>query len=132
MLPSKIPLVISLYNYRTVYYYSCICFFHAVQKHFYSSFPPSFLLALQLGVSFGLLNNLPPFFSPSEADYVVSEQFSFYGMRLLASRPTPKPGGPGYSCSSSSYPLTCLAWVTLCYCRHSSQGLKSTQTPPPR
>jgi hypothetical protein len=26
---------------------------------------------------------------PSEADYVVSEQYSFYGVRLLASRPTP-------------------------------------------
>jgi hypothetical protein len=26
---------------------------------------------------------------PSEAEYPVSEQFSFYGMRLLASRPTP-------------------------------------------
>jgi hypothetical protein len=25
----------------------------------------------------------------SEADYVVSEQFSFYGVRLVASRPTP-------------------------------------------
>jgi hypothetical protein len=25
----------------------------------------------------------------SEADYVVSKQFSFYGVRLLASRPTP-------------------------------------------
>jgi hypothetical protein len=30
---------------------------------------------------------------PSEADYPVSEQFSFYGMRLLVSRPTPKPRG---------------------------------------
>jgi hypothetical protein len=29
-------------------------------------------------------------FSPAEADYLVSEQFSFYGVRLLASRPTPK------------------------------------------
>jgi hypothetical protein len=26
----------------------------------------------------------------SEADCLVSEQFSFYGVRLLASRPTPK------------------------------------------
>jgi hypothetical protein len=26
---------------------------------------------------------------PSEADYPVSEQFSFYGMRLLASQPIP-------------------------------------------
>jgi hypothetical protein len=54
-----------------------------------SSFLPSFLSALQLGVSFGLLNSLPPFFSPSEGDYLVSEQFSFYDVRLLASRPTP-------------------------------------------
>jgi hypothetical protein len=58
---------------------------------------PSFLSALQLRVSFGLLNNLPPFFilhlsspslhfhfNPSEADYLVSEQFNFYGVRLLA------------------------------------------------
>jgi hypothetical protein len=51
-------------------------------------FLPSLLSALQLGVSFGLLNNQPPFFSPSEADYLVPEQFSFYGVRL-ASRPTP-------------------------------------------
>jgi hypothetical protein len=28
-------------------------------------------------------------FHPSEADYLVSEQFSFYGARLLVSRPTP-------------------------------------------
>jgi hypothetical protein len=28
-------------------------------------------------------------FHPSEADYVVSEHFSFYGVRLLVSRPTP-------------------------------------------
>jgi hypothetical protein len=35
-------------------------------------------------VSFGLLNNLPPFFSPPEVDYLVSEQFSFYSVRLLA------------------------------------------------
>jgi hypothetical protein len=28
-------------------------------------------------------------FHPSEADYLVSEQFSFYGVRVLASRPTP-------------------------------------------
>jgi hypothetical protein len=28
-------------------------------------------------------------FHPSEADYLVSEQFSFYGVRLLASRPNP-------------------------------------------
>jgi hypothetical protein len=28
-------------------------------------------------------------FHPSEADYLVPEQFSFYGMKLLVSRPTP-------------------------------------------
>jgi hypothetical protein len=28
-------------------------------------------------------------FRPSEADYLVPEQFSFYGVRLLVSRPTP-------------------------------------------
>jgi hypothetical protein len=28
-------------------------------------------------------------FHPFEADYLFPEQFSFYGMRLLASRPTP-------------------------------------------
>jgi hypothetical protein len=27
-------------------------------------------------------------FHPSEADYLVPEQFSFYGVRLLVSRPT--------------------------------------------
>jgi hypothetical protein len=32
-----------------------------------------------------------PFIHPSEADYLVPEQFSFYGVRLLASRPTPQP-----------------------------------------
>jgi hypothetical protein len=58
-------------------------------------------------MSFDLLNNPPPFFSilhlssrsfadvdfrsihPSEAAYLVSKQFSFYGMMLLVSRPTP-------------------------------------------
>jgi hypothetical protein len=30
-------------------------------------------------------------FHPSEADYLVPEEFSFYGMGLLASRPTPNP-----------------------------------------
>jgi hypothetical protein len=28
-------------------------------------------------------------FNPSEADYLLAEQFSFYDVRLLASRPTP-------------------------------------------
>jgi hypothetical protein len=49
-----------------------------------------------------------PIFHPSEADYLVSEQFSFYGERLLASRledqgiplrlaPTPWPVWHGWS-----------------------------------
>jgi hypothetical protein len=29
-------------------------------------------------------------FHPSEADYLVPEQFRLYGVRLLVSRPTPK------------------------------------------
>jgi hypothetical protein len=29
-------------------------------------------------------------FHPSETDYLLPEQFSFYGVRLLASRPTPR------------------------------------------
>jgi hypothetical protein len=69
------------------------------------TFLPSLLLslpsALQLRVSFGLLNNLPPFFPilyqlglpiflvVLEADYLVSQQFNFCVVRLLASRPTP-------------------------------------------
>jgi hypothetical protein len=58
-----------------------------VSCHFF----PSFLSALQLRVSFGLLNNLPPFFSvhPSIRGCLVSEQFSFNDMRLLASSLTP-------------------------------------------
>jgi hypothetical protein len=31
----------------------------------------------------------------SEAEYPVSEQYSFYGMKLLASRPTPSLGDQG-------------------------------------
>jgi hypothetical protein len=54
-----------------------------------------------------------PFIPSIEADYLVPEQFSFYGVRLLVSRPTPTPGGPGYPSSSGSYTLTCLAWVPL-------------------
>jgi hypothetical protein len=34
-------------------------------------------------------------FHPSEADYLVPEQFSFYGVRLLVSRPTPNLGDQG-------------------------------------
>jgi hypothetical protein len=34
-------------------------------------------------------------------------------VRLLASHPTPQPGGPGYPSSSGSYPLTCPERVTL-------------------
>jgi hypothetical protein len=71
------------------YFYEYLHFFQGYKYAMTAFILPSFLSALQLGVSFGLLNNLPPFFSPSEAACVVSEQFSFYGVRLLASRPTP-------------------------------------------
>jgi hypothetical protein len=43
---------------------------------------------LQLGVSFGLLNNLPPFFT-SDADNVVSEQFSFLRCEVVTLTPNP-------------------------------------------
>jgi hypothetical protein len=36
-------------------------------------------------------------FHPSEADYLVYEQFSFYGVRLLVSRPTPNLEDQGIS-----------------------------------
>jgi hypothetical protein len=36
-------------------------------------------------------------FHPSEADYLIPEQFSFYNVRLLASRPTPNPEDQGIS-----------------------------------
>jgi hypothetical protein len=70
-----------------------------------------------------------------EADYLVSKQFSVYGVRLLASRPTP-------NLEDQNIPLllATTAWPVrhgwpyhyLRYRRHSSQGLGSTQTPPPR
>jgi hypothetical protein len=36
-------------------------------------------------------------FHPSEVDYLVSEQFIVYGVRLLVSRPTPKLEDQGIS-----------------------------------
>jgi hypothetical protein len=50
---------------------------------------PSFPSALQLRVSFGLLNNLPPFFSIPWLTVWFLNNLVFYGVRLLASRPTP-------------------------------------------
>jgi len=45
---------------------------------------------------------------------VVSVAYAvFYGARLLALRPTLKPGGPGDHSLSGLYPLTCPAWVIL-------------------
>jgi hypothetical protein len=35
-------------------------------------------------------------FHPSEADYLVPEQFSFYGVRLLVSRPIPNLKDQGF------------------------------------
>jgi hypothetical protein len=65
-------------------------------------------------------------FHPSEADYLVSEQFSFYGVRLLFSR-------PNSNLEDGTVPL-CLAptpwpvrhgwpYQQLRYRSHSSQGL---------
>jgi hypothetical protein len=51
-------------------------------------------------------------------------------VKLLASRPTPQPGGPEYPFLSGSSPLTYLAWETLC--QHSSRDHLTTQAPPLR
>jgi hypothetical protein len=37
----------------------------------------------------------------------------FLWCEVLSLTPNPQPGGPGYPSSSSSYLLTCSAWVTL-------------------
>jgi hypothetical protein len=76
--------------------FSGICYYSICQVDTIS-FLPSLPSALQLRASFGLLNNLPLFFINwvpciyfiLEADYLVSQQFNFYGVRLLASRLTP-------------------------------------------
>jgi hypothetical protein len=71
----------------------------------------------------------------SKADCVVSEQFSFYGVRLLASRPTPNMEDQGIPLRLAPTPWPVRhgwPYQSLCYSRHSSQGLRSTQTPPPR
>jgi hypothetical protein len=72
---------------------------------------------------------------PSEADYLASEQFSFHGVRLLVSRPTPNLEDQGIPLRLASTPWPVrYGWPyqQLHYRRHSSQGLRSTQTPPPR
>jgi hypothetical protein len=48
-------------------------------------------------------------FHPSEADYLVPEQFSFYGVRLLASSPTPNLEDQGITLHLAPTPLTCPA-----------------------
>jgi hypothetical protein len=50
---------------------------------------PSFFLPLGATVRGELWPPEQPASLLAEADYVVSEQFSFYGVRLLDSRPTP-------------------------------------------
>jgi hypothetical protein len=71
-------------------------------------------------VSFRFLNNLPPFFSILhqlglpiflveiyfilEADYLVSQQYNFYGVSLLASHPTPNLEDQGIPLCSASTP----------------------------
>jgi hypothetical protein len=72
---------------------------------------------------------------PPEADYPVSEQFSFYGVRLLVSRPTPDLEAQDIPLRLAPTPWRVqhgCPYQQLRYRRHSSQGLGSTQTPPPR
>jgi hypothetical protein len=74
-------------------------------------------------------------FYPSEADYLVPEQFSVYGVRLLVSRPTPNLEDQGIPLRLAPTPSPVrhgCPYQQLRYRRHSSQGLRSTQTPPPR
>jgi hypothetical protein len=71
----------------------------------------------------------------SEADCLVSEQFSFYGVRLLVTRPNPNLEDRGIPLRLAPTPWPVRhewPYQLLRYCRHSSQGLRSTQTPPPR
>jgi hypothetical protein len=64
---------------------------------------------------------------PSEADYLVSEQFSFYDVRS-ASRPTCTLEDQGIPLRLAPTP-----WLPVArYRQHSSQVLGSTQTPPPQ
>jgi hypothetical protein len=71
----------------------------------------------------------------SEADCLVSEQFSFHGVILLTSRPTHNLEDQGIPLRLAPIPwLVRHRWLyqSLRYRRHSTQGLRSTQTPPPR
>jgi hypothetical protein len=52
-------------------------------------------------------------FHPSDADYLVPEQFSFYSVRLLVSRPTANLEVQGIPLRLAPTPLTCPAWVPL-------------------
>lgn len=71
------------------------------------------------------------------AAFAVSVAYEvFYGVRLLALRPTPKPGGPGDRSLSGLYPLTCPAWVVTLpgvqdSRRYSSRGRGDTQAASP-
>jgi hypothetical protein len=72
-------------------------------------------------------------FHPSEVDYLVPEQFSFYGMRLLASRPTTNLEDTRVSLFVWLLPLD-LSGMGAPTSNYSTAGiaLRSTQTPPPR
>jgi hypothetical protein len=52
-------------------------------------------------------------FHPSEADYLVPEQFSFYGVRLLVSGPTPNLEDQGIPLRLS--PTSCLSGIGAPY-----------------
>jgi hypothetical protein len=69
----------------------------------------------------------------SEANYLVPEQFNFYGVRLLVSSPTPNLEDQGIPLRLAPTPWTVrhgCPYQQLRHGRHSSQGLWSTQTPP--
>jgi hypothetical protein len=76
-------------NNKAGYYKMNTLWITQIIQKLYAVCCSSFPSALQLRVSFGLLNNLPSFFTfpPSEADYLVSEQFTFYSVRLSHAQP---------------------------------------------
>jgi hypothetical protein len=68
-------------------------------------------------------------FHPSEADYLVPEQFSFYGVRLLVSRPTPNLEDQGIPLRlAPTFDLSGMGDPTSSYAT-AGIALRSTQTP---
>jgi hypothetical protein len=71
-------------------------------------------------------HGLPNLLSLPRLQLTFRDKSKFYRVGLLAPRPTPQPGGPGYPLLSGSSPLTCPALETLLrnqndhYCIHNS------------